>query len=168
MGGYGSGRWHAHTKKDTVEDSRFLDANRWMQEGILREGMRHYGGWTWRNAHTGEQTSSISYEVDTIDMAFPWVRLYYTFTESQVKIEYRIRLQTTPTPRGTPLVVYVPAGCPRTRLRSSCGQAVPATWRSLLWLSPLLRADVYQWPRERQAREFSAEAPRGLHGAHRG
>jgi hypothetical protein len=95
MGGYGSGRWHAHTKKDTVEDSRFLDANRWMQEGILGEGLRRWGGWTWRNAHTGAQTSSIGYEVDTTDMAFPWVRLYYTFTESQVKIDYRIRLQIT-------------------------------------------------------------------------
>jgi hypothetical protein len=44
MGGYGSGRWSAHTKKDTVEDCRFLDANRWMREGILGEGLRHWGG----------------------------------------------------------------------------------------------------------------------------
>jgi hypothetical protein len=95
MGGYGSGRWSAHTKKDTVEDCRFLDANRWMREGILGEGLRHWGGWTWRNAHTGEQTSSIGYEVDTTDMACPWVRLYYTFTASQMHIDYRIHLQTT-------------------------------------------------------------------------
>ena len=95
MGGYGSGRWGSHSKKDTVEDCRCLDANRWMREGILREGSRQWGGWTWRNAHTGEKTSSIGYEVDTTDMAYPWVRLYYTFTESQMKIDYRIRLQTT-------------------------------------------------------------------------
>jgi hypothetical protein len=82
-------------KKDTVEDCRFLDMNRWMREGILREGIRRYGGWTWCDAHTGEQTSSIGYELDTTDMTSPWIRLYYTFTESQVKIDYRVHLQTT-------------------------------------------------------------------------
>jgi hypothetical protein len=97
MGGYGSGRWNIHTKKDTLEDCRCLEANRWMREEMLREGMRHWGGWTWRNAQTGEQTSSIGYEVDTTNMAFPWVRLYYTLTKSQEQIDYRIRLQTTHT-----------------------------------------------------------------------
>jgi hypothetical protein len=95
MGGYGSGRWGLHTKKDTVEDCRFLDTNRWGREGILGEGLRRYGCWTWWNARTGEQTSSIDYEVDTTDMACPWVRLSYTVTASQAKIDYRIRLQTT-------------------------------------------------------------------------
>jgi hypothetical protein len=95
MGGFGSGRWSSHTKKDTVEDCRFLDSNRWMREGILGKGIRRWGGWAWRHAHTSEQTSSIGYEVDTTDMAFAWVRLYYTVTKSQANIDYQIRLQTT-------------------------------------------------------------------------
>jgi hypothetical protein len=95
MGGYGSGRWRDHTKKDTVEDCRFLDASRWMREEILCAGIRRWGSWIWRNAQTGEQTASIGYEVNTTDMAVPWVRLYYTFTASQVNIDYRVRLQIT-------------------------------------------------------------------------
>jgi hypothetical protein len=67
MGGYGSGRWCRHTKKDIVEDCRVLDMNRWTREGILREGVHHFGRWKWCNAATGEETSSIEYEVDTTD-----------------------------------------------------------------------------------------------------
>jgi hypothetical protein len=42
MGGYGSGRWHGYTKKDSVEDCRVLDVNRWTREGILRVGVHHF------------------------------------------------------------------------------------------------------------------------------
>jgi hypothetical protein len=74
-------------KKDVVEDCRILDVNRSTYEGILREGVRHFGGWEWCNASTGEETSSIGYEVNTTDMAFPWVRLYYAFTRTGESIE---------------------------------------------------------------------------------
>jgi hypothetical protein len=67
MGGYGSGRWRWYTKKDIVEDCRVLDVSRWTREGILREGVHHFGRWKWCNAATGEETSSIEYEVDTTD-----------------------------------------------------------------------------------------------------
>jgi hypothetical protein len=76
MGGYGSGRWRGHSKKGVVEDCRVLDVTRWTREGILREGVHHFGGWKWCNAATGEGTSSIGYEVNTADIAFPWIRLY--------------------------------------------------------------------------------------------
>ena len=95
MGGYGSGRWHGYTKKDIVEDCRMLDVNRWTREGILRERVRHFGGWRWCNAATGEETSSIGYEINTRDMAFPCVRLYYTFTRTQELLDYTVMLQTT-------------------------------------------------------------------------
>jgi hypothetical protein len=93
MGGYGSGRWRRHSKKEIVEDCRVLDVNRWTREGILREGVHHLGGWKWCNAATGEETSSIGYEVNTADMAFPWIRLYYTFTLTQEHMDYKICLQ---------------------------------------------------------------------------
>jgi hypothetical protein len=44
MGGYGSGRWRGHMKKDIVEDCRVLDVNRWTREGILHEGVHRFGG----------------------------------------------------------------------------------------------------------------------------
>ena len=97
MGGYGSGRWRGHTKKHVVEDCRVLDVNRWSREGILRKGVHHFGEWKWCSAATGEETSSIGYEVNTTDMAFPWGRLSYTFTRTQEHMDYKIRLQTTRT-----------------------------------------------------------------------
>jgi hypothetical protein len=95
MGGYGSGRWRWHTKKDTAEDCRVLDVSRWTREGILRERVQCFGGWKWWNAATGEETSSIGYEVNTTAMTFPWVQLCYTFTRTQEDMDYKIRLQTT-------------------------------------------------------------------------
>lgn len=94
MGGYGSGRWGWHSKKDTVEECRSLDANRWMREGILRENLHTWGGWNWLN-YAGEKTSSIGYEVDTTNSAFPWVRLFYTFTNRNESLDYKIELATT-------------------------------------------------------------------------
>jgi hypothetical protein len=82
-------------KKDVMEDCRVLDVNRLTREGILREGVHHFGGRKWYNTATGEGTSSIGYEMDTTDMAFPWVRLYYTFTRTQEPIDHTIRLQST-------------------------------------------------------------------------
>jgi hypothetical protein len=78
-----------------VEDCRLLDVNGWSREGILREGVHHFGGWKWCNPATGRDTSSIGYEVNTANMAFPYVRLYYTFTRTQEHMDYTIRLQTT-------------------------------------------------------------------------
>jgi len=98
MGGFGSGNhyhWWRGGKKRTVEDCRRIDANHWMREGVMREGVRQSGGWAWTNRSTGEQTASISYEVDTADPDGPWVRLFYRLTRSGEEIDYRIQLQTT-------------------------------------------------------------------------
>jgi hypothetical protein len=98
MGGLGSGcdyHWWRPSKKTVVEDCRSLDASRWMREGILTEGLRHRGTWCWyRDAGGKEITSRIEYEVDTTE-AGPWVRLFYTFTESGERVDYRIGLTVT-------------------------------------------------------------------------
>ena len=95
MGGKGSSRWQGYAKKETVEICRILNANSLMRTFVLQEGIHRSGRFVWRNARTGEQTASIDYEVDTTDMALPWVRLRYTFTEQHAEMDYRIRLQTT-------------------------------------------------------------------------
>lgn len=95
MGGSGSTRWDYHSKKDTVEACYSIGANYWMREGVLRAGVHAWGSMTWRDSETDEQTSSISYEVNTVNPAFSWVRLYYTLTRTGERMDYRIRLVTT-------------------------------------------------------------------------
>ena len=95
MGGFGSSRWQIYTKKDTVEESRSLSIVRWMQERILQPGRKHWGSWMWTHPITKESMASISYELDTTNMQRPWVRLYYTLTQSQQRLDYRVILQTT-------------------------------------------------------------------------
>jgi hypothetical protein len=98
MGGAGSGshyHWWRSSKKTVVEHCRDLDASRWMREKILVPGVHQSGGWYWRNATTGEQTSALNYEVCTLDTADPWVRLSYTITRSGQAVDYRVRLTTT-------------------------------------------------------------------------
>ena len=95
MGGYGSGRWHWHTRKTTVEECRWIDVARWVREGIIRPTAWISGSWLWMDAVTGEKTSSISYEVNTGDSARSWVRLYYTITQTGFEVDYKILLQTT-------------------------------------------------------------------------
>jgi hypothetical protein len=98
MGGSGSGNhyhWWRHGKKTVVEDCRSLDANRWMREGILRAGVHLSGTWAWfRDAQRTEKTSSIDYEVNTLEDP-PWLRLDYTFTQSQQHVDYRVDLGAT-------------------------------------------------------------------------
>jgi hypothetical protein len=96
MGGPGSGnRYHWwRSKKDTVEGCRQLDANRWARERLFKAGAHRFGEWSWYYGDEKEPRSSISYEVNTVD-AVPWVRLFYTLTASQEKLDYRVRLATT-------------------------------------------------------------------------
>jgi hypothetical protein len=100
MGGRGSGspyyHWWRSPKKRVVEDCRHLDANRWTRERILQAGVQHSGSWCWyRDASKMELASSIGYEVCTLDLDDSWVRLWYTDTQTQAKVDYRILLETT-------------------------------------------------------------------------
>ena len=95
MGGLGSGRHYWSGSRTTVESCRPLDANRWMREGILVQRIKSKGSWVWLDSITGENKSSIGYEVDTTHINIPWVRLYYTITGSREQVDYKVRLQTT-------------------------------------------------------------------------
>jgi hypothetical protein len=99
MGGLGSGNhyhWWRGSKKDTVEECRRIDANRWMREGILKAGVWHSGKWCWlRDASSQEETASMGYEVCTLDPARSWLRLFYTFTQTQLSMDYHVELTTT-------------------------------------------------------------------------
>ncbi|MDQ4078077.1 MAG: hypothetical protein M3220_17740 [Chloroflexota bacterium] len=95
MGGSGSGNWYRWDKKTTVEACRHIDAARWQREGILRAEVHHPGAWGWTDAHTGEQTASLVYEVNTMDPSHAWVRLIYTFPQHGGPYDYTILLTTT-------------------------------------------------------------------------
>ena len=95
MGGPGSTRWFGDSKKLTVEACSSLDANRFMQEGVLREGIHQSGQWYWRKTLTGENTSSLGYEVNTLDPLYSWIRFFYTITQTGEAINYRVRLSAT-------------------------------------------------------------------------
>jgi hypothetical protein len=101
MGGPGSGasyyHWWRPAKKDTVEDCLSLDANRWMREGILKPGVWQAGRWRWE--YRDGPGLPIDYAVDTQDMAFPTVRLAYSWawrsSPQAESADYRVGLTTT-------------------------------------------------------------------------
>jgi hypothetical protein len=96
MGGQGSGstyHWWRPTKKRVVEDCLTLEADRWTREKILAPGVHHSGRWVWRDICTGQETSSLNYEVCTLDMDLPWLRLSYS-TKGQ-SLGYLVGLTTT-------------------------------------------------------------------------
>src|SRR5262245_47651550 len=95
MGGKGSGSWYRWQKKQTVENSRFIDANRWMREGILKTGSLASGNWLWVNPQTNETIAAISYQVNAISPTYKWVRLSYSLTRTGEYLDYRIELSTT-------------------------------------------------------------------------
>ena len=94
MGGEGSGRQGWWDKKTTVEECKSLDANQWMRESVLRPGVWQSGSVTWFNSATHKKTSTIGYEVNT-KTADLWMRLHYTFVDSQEQVDYKIGLQVT-------------------------------------------------------------------------
>ena len=100
MGGSGSGshyHWWRGSKKQTVQDCRTLDANRWMREGILKAGLDRWGSWRW--TYRSGNSFSVNYEVQTLDMDSPRVRLFYSWTLSgrgePQSADYHLRLTTT-------------------------------------------------------------------------
>lgn len=110
MGGPGSGSWYRWSKKNTVEECRTLDINRWSREGLLRPGL--YFSWAWKDDQ-GSVKASI--EVRTLPGA---VELAYTVTprggEPQ-EIRYQVPLTYTPCNYGgeRPWFVCPGKGCGR-------------------------------------------------------
>src|SRR4051794_39502683 len=100
MGGPGSGNrdhWWRGGKKAVVEDCDQLDANKWMREGVLKQGACQSGTLTW--TYRGGQAFRARYQVDATDPARGWVRLWYswvwTATGRQEAADYTVRLATT-------------------------------------------------------------------------
>ncbi|MFC1657261.1 hypothetical protein ACFL2P_01640 [Candidatus Moduliflexota bacterium] len=96
MGGSGSG--YRISKKDTVEDCLTLDISFFVKQGILHEFNCRSGSLQWTNSYTGEPTSSIGYEINTLDTGGPWVRLHYVITRpdgEKKAMDYKVLLETT-------------------------------------------------------------------------
>lgn len=123
MGGIGSGSWYRYNKKTTVEETRWLDASRWMRDGILVPDTHCWGGWAWTNSVTGQKTASIGYEVNTTT-SHGTVRLFYTITpqggEPQ-EYDYKVMLTTTCPNFGGVRWWFL---CPLLRGERSCARRV--------------------------------------------
>jgi len=99
MGGPGSGNFYRWDKKATVEECLELDVAALKRDGLIDWDRHQIGGLTWRNVATGEKTSNISYELNTLDRDRPWLRVFYTTTRrwngEKIDSDYRIPLQVT-------------------------------------------------------------------------
>lgn len=97
MGGYGSSRWASEATKYTVEECLSLRIKDLVKEDILKPNWRTFRYVTWSNSFTNKVTSSLSYEIDTTKGNVPYcfIRLYYTMTQTQENIDYKILLTTT-------------------------------------------------------------------------
>jgi hypothetical protein len=100
MGGPGSGNDYCHwwrpPKKGVVEDCLSLDANRWAREGILKAGVYQTGSSRW--VYPGGRECSLNYEVHTLEMDRPLLRLSYNWTRGggeRGEADYQVRLTTT-------------------------------------------------------------------------
>lgn len=122
MGGYGSGRWRIHVKKNTVEDCRLLDASRWMRETYLQDRTLCSGTWHWTNVSTSEERASIAFEINTTGAEFPpYVRLQYSLTKNGENLDYKVFLATTRPGWGGLLWWFI---CPLSVNGQTCGRRV--------------------------------------------
>jgi hypothetical protein len=139
VGGYGSGRWSGYTKKETVEDCLVLVAGKLACDGLLRAGVRTLGGTLrWTNTQTGEEVSSIGYELDTVTGGRgsdprenlqrggsahepgDWtLRLHYRQSRTGEVLDYPIALETTRPNFGGLRWWFT---CPRSKGGTTCGR----------------------------------------------
>ena len=117
MGGYGSGRrWRS--KKDTVEDCWDLDVNWMVREGVFDGGKWCSGAIRWSDPLTGEETSSLGYQVNTPQR---WLRLHYRLPEQDESFDYKVQLTTTALPWGGVRWWFI---CPLITNDYTCGRRV--------------------------------------------
>lgn len=99
MGGYGSGRWGWHSKKNTVEESKCLEISWLSKQGYFSPGWK-YGDIKWKNA-SGQVTSTIGIvvSINDQDLNENYVRFIYTSTNTSTKeatkLDYKAELVTT-------------------------------------------------------------------------
>jgi hypothetical protein len=84
-------------KKTAVEECHRIEASRWQREGILKAGVHLTGSWQW--TYQSGSSFSINYEVNTLDLASPTLRLWYSWlwpsTQEKGSADYKLRLTTT-------------------------------------------------------------------------
>lgn len=69
VGGNGSGNWYRWSKKDVVEDYRWIEINRWNRERLLHLGRWFH--WVWKE-EDGTERSSIDVRVlnDAVELSY--------------------------------------------------------------------------------------------------
>ena len=140
MGGYGSTRWGSHAAKTTVEQCLVIDAALWMREGIVGEGVWRSGTCRWTSP-TGEPQGAVSFQVNTIDVACPTVRLMYTMPGTG-ELDYAVPLQTIQPYWGGVRWWFT---CPLVMNGRRCGRRVQKLYMPSgcrYRLSPLLRPQL--------------------------
>lgn len=95
MGGYGSGKHWYECAKRTVESCFALDVNWMTREGIFDPDGSPAGAIRWFNDRTGQETSSIGYELNASER---WLRLHYQRVSVHEKMDYKVGLATTQLP----------------------------------------------------------------------
>ena len=122
MGGYGSTRWNWHSKKYTTEDCRSLSIFRLKRENLLASGCVRSGSWAWSNSFTGEERSSVGYELN-LKSGASFLRLHYThtsgWTNEKTDVDYQIPIVTTPCHFGGHRYWFI---CPITVNGRYCGR----------------------------------------------
>jgi hypothetical protein len=95
MGGFGSG-WQG-PKKEVVEDSLIISASYSRRQGMLKAGIQSSGSLIWNYRNGG--SFRVNYEMNTLDLSNPFLRLWYTWPWSGTNDEgtkaYQVRLTTT-------------------------------------------------------------------------
>lgn len=96
MGGSGSTRWNGHEKRTTVEECLVLSISDFTRQGIIEPGVKRRGILRWYSPLSGEVESSLTFEVNTLDMNSPLVWLFYELASQGKMVNNRIGLETTP------------------------------------------------------------------------
>lgn len=174
MGGRGSGTWYRWDTKTKLDEGLQLNMNRIIRCKTVMPGIWHSGAWAWTNTKTGEQTASISYEVNTCDPADMWIRLRYTQTCQNEKhdMDYKVRLATTTPHYGGKRFWFI---CPQTGKRTSILYSPPGSkWFASRHAYNLKYASQSEGPHDRViSRKFRLQGklggenyyrkPKGMH-----
>lgn len=121
MGGSGSGRWGAHSKRTTVEECRSLDSRQMQREQVLGAGVYRVGRWGWWDAETREERASIGYEVDTRKGKAPRLGLSYNLPRTRESLDYAVLLEQSRSIGGSAPWWFC---CPLVRQGRPCGARV--------------------------------------------
>jgi hypothetical protein len=106
MSGFLSGRWGAHTKRQTVEECRALDLRLLARRGAFRAGCSGQVSWS----RGGKETDVIAYGVRQ-DGSGLLLTLYYSVTQTGESVQIPVRLETTrPRVGGEHWWGYCPCG----------------------------------------------------------